>query len=587
MMGRFLKSRWFLRSIAVALIATALVLPLLGNVGRVSAATPGSNTFPTTGPDALYQINESGWSGPSQTSDTVNGWGDDQWQITLSSARSVSIQVADCCIVGDNYEVYVDSQLIGTTPQEPLYGSTPSQGTFTVTLTAGSHLITIRDPGGVFYYQQGDTFMIPAGYNVTISTSGFTDCPTAGSLGITLPTVQVQGATRLKPWGLTYGSLPLTWTPESSPAASAVCTLDSNKGDLPVYLALFGGSNHQIATSSATATLDFMGAGFDSTTIPTCDWTSSGAHNGCFLNTPGQQPAVIEWSTSGFVETVNGINVHCSPCDSGPLTFYVDAASLPGGGFDIPMILQQVENYIHITLITHLPSIDTIALLQEPPNDVLVSDSSGNLTGRLPKGQIVMNIPGSVYIPATTTSGAAVVIVNQPPASYSAEVLGSSGASYTLVMSNADFSSSGLSPTITEVDQQGVLGPSGTTASCFSADVNLHCIGVDINPGSNAANRINPTGDAIIKVALLADSQVHAADINQATIRFGAHGTEAPALQCHQEDVNHDGLADLVCTFKVSQGGFAPGDWFGIVSGMTLNGQAITGSDAVVVAGSL
>src|SRR5262249_37910268 len=107
----------------------------------------------------------------SQTSDTVNGWGDDQWQITLSSARSVSIQVADCCIVGDNYEVYVDSKLIGTTPSEPLSGSTYSQGTFTTVLTAGSHLITIRDPGGLDYYRQGYTFMIPAGYYVTITTS--------------------------------------------------------------------------------------------------------------------------------------------------------------------------------------------------------------------------------------------------------------------------------------------------------------------------------------------------------------------------------------------------------------------------------
>ena len=129
------------------------------------------NTWSSTGSDFLYQIDESGWSGSSETSDAVNGWGDDQWQLTLTSPRNVSITVVDCCIVGDNYEVYVDSTLIGTTPPEPLYGPVYSQGTFTVTLTPGAYLIQIRDPGAISYYQQGDIFMIPAGYTVTITTT--------------------------------------------------------------------------------------------------------------------------------------------------------------------------------------------------------------------------------------------------------------------------------------------------------------------------------------------------------------------------------------------------------------------------------
>ncbi len=582
-MRKRLHFRLFLGLAAFVFMMAAIALPFSGSTARAGAPSPGSNTFPTTGPDALYQIDESGWSGDSQTSDAVNGWGDDQWEITLSASRSVSIQVVDCCIVGDNYEVYVDSQLIGTTPTEPLFGSTLSQGTFSVVLTAGSHLITIRDPGAIFYYQQGNTFMIPAGYSVTITTGGFTDCPTTGTLGVTLPPVNVPVALRLKPWSIEYAPLPLTFTPEATPAASSVCTLDSNDGHLPILLDLPGGLSFFVGTSSAIVTLDFMGSGFDGSSVPRCLWLPFGTHNNCFLNTPGSHPAIARWHTSGFRVSTGS----SAPSNTGPLTFYVDVTGLTGSNLSIPSVIQPLETFLHTSLISHLPYISLATLIQEPPNDVLVKDSSGNLSGRLPNGQIVTNIPNSLYIPATATSGAAVLIVNSPPAAYSVEVVGTPGASFSLVVSNADFTADGLSPTVTEGDQQGVLGPSGVQASCFSTDASVHCIGVDINPGSNATNLINPKTDATVKVALLADSQVSAANIDQTSIRFGANGTEASALQCHQEDVNHDGLPDLVCTFKVAQGGFVPGDWFGVVNAQTKDGRSLTGSDAVRVSGSL
>ena len=44
-------------------------------------------------------------------------------------ARVASIEVVDCCIVGDWYTVHVDGRAIGTTPTVPHLGPTPSSGT--------------------------------------------------------------------------------------------------------------------------------------------------------------------------------------------------------------------------------------------------------------------------------------------------------------------------------------------------------------------------------------------------------------------------------------------------------------------------
>ena len=150
-------------AVFIAVLALVTIRP------PVAVADTGSNGPPTSGSDALIQVGSTGFSGESQTSDTVNGWGDDQWQFTVTQAETVSVTVTDEYIVGDNYAVYIDGSTIGTTPPEPLYGPTYSEGTFTASVQAGTHLITVQDIGGIQYYDQGYTFMIPAGYSVSIS----------------------------------------------------------------------------------------------------------------------------------------------------------------------------------------------------------------------------------------------------------------------------------------------------------------------------------------------------------------------------------------------------------------------------------
>ena len=122
--------------------------------------------------NTTFYVVDSGW-GPtsSVTSDCADGWGDDDWQLTLTSPALLTVTVADCCIVGDFYAVYVDGEIIGITPEVELFGPTLSSGSASVVLGPGVHMIEIRNMLEGFG-EPGSTGC-PAGYTVTGQLAGF------------------------------------------------------------------------------------------------------------------------------------------------------------------------------------------------------------------------------------------------------------------------------------------------------------------------------------------------------------------------------------------------------------------------------
>ena len=136
----------------------------------------------SVGIQSTISITDSGWTTNTTTSDCATGQGDDTWQLTLTQTRNVTVTVNDCCCSGDYYEVRVDGNLIGTTPNlAPPWGcdsSGPnSSGSFTVTLCPGLHTITVRDAGfdGHSLAEIQNQGMCPAGFTV----SGALSAPSA------------------------------------------------------------------------------------------------------------------------------------------------------------------------------------------------------------------------------------------------------------------------------------------------------------------------------------------------------------------------------------------------------------------------
>jgi hypothetical protein len=104
---------------------------------------------------------------------------------------------------------------------------------------------------------------------------------------------------------------------------------------------------------------------------------------------------------------------------------------------------------------------------------------------------------------------------------------------------------------------------------------------VDIKPGSDP-NSINPSLDGDLPVAILGSESFDVADVDVTTLAFGP--SAAPLDHSHGphfEDVNGDGLTDLLAHYRVEETGIGFGDIEACVTGETLDGWPFEGCDGV------
>ena len=69
------------------------------------------------------------------------------------------------------------------------------------------------------------------------------------------------------------------------------------------------------------------------------------------------------------------------------------------------------------------------------------------------------------------------------------------------------------------------------------------------------------------------------------TVLFGATGTEAAPVHSTLEDVDGDGDTDMILHFNTQDTGIQRGDTQATLTGETVSGQAITGSDSIKMVG--
>lgn len=105
-------------------------------------------------------------------------------------------------------------------------------------------------------------------------------------------------------------------------------------------------------------------------------------------------------------------------------------------------------------------------------------------------------------------------------------------------------------------------------------------ITIDIRPESpRNVVQLDITGK--LPVAVLSTLEFSATSLVPSSIRFGKTGTEAASAKPSVEDVNADGLPDLVCFFRIEETGLTCDSTKGVLKAVTGGGVPVQGADSL------
>jgi hypothetical protein len=151
---------------------------------------------------------------------------------------------------------------------------------------------------------------------------------------------------------------------------------------------------------------------------------------------------------------------------------------------------------------------------------------------------------------------------------------------YTVAVSNFPrFFTTGGDVLYAQYDASGdyVLNISGVSVA--DAGPSVTYINIEVKPGRDGGDApINPRSRGKIPVALLSSQAFNAMTVDTSRLYFGAAGTESSLHKCNRdgEDVNNDGLLDLVCHFNTQATGFDGNSLEGVVTGYTVGTEGET-----------
>jgi len=105
---------------------------------------------------------------------------------------------------------------------------------------------------------------------------------------------------------------------------------------------------------------------------------------------------------------------------------------------------------------------------------------------------------------------------------------------------------------------------------------------IDINPDGDRSP-VNLKSKAVIPVAILTTDTFDATFVDPLSVEFGPDTALEVHGRGHVEDVDGDNDLDLLLHFRTQETSIACGDPFASLSGETLDGQTIEGSDSITI----
>lgn len=135
------------------------------------------------------------------------------------------------------------------------------------------------------------------------------------------------------------------------------------------------------------------------------------------------------------------------------------------------------------------------------------------------------------------------------------------------------------------------VGPDGnyyddTTALAASVIAEFTPV-IQIKPPATAPVPINQSSAGVIPVAILSSSTFDATQVDPASVSLAGARVKligkSDKYSCNAQDVNGDGLDDLVCQVSTAQFMVEPGDSTAVLEATTNSGQPIHGEEAITI----
>ncbi len=135
----------------------------------------------------------------------------------------------------------------------------------------------------------------------------------------------------------------------------------------------------------------------------------------------------------------------------------------------------------------------------------------------------------------------------------------------------------------------GLISLQNTAEGCIAPGCTIGvAVDIDIKPGSDP-NCFNNDGKGVIPVAILSSAVFDATTVDPGTVALDGLGVKVVGksgkLLVHTEDVNGDGLLDLVVQIQDVASAFSPDDTSATLTGETFDGTHIHGVDSICIRG--
>lgn len=135
-----------------------------------------------------------------------------------------------------------------------------------------------------------------------------------------------------------------------------------------------------------------------------------------------------------------------------------------------------------------------------------------------------------------------------------------------------------------DINQASGVFPAKLTDPALENAIQAYLATLSLPVGIKVRSSINPSSNGKIAVGILSTPTFNApAQVDPTSLTFGSSGDEKSLAFCSgSEDVDSDGLPDLVCHFETNLTGLQPGDTIVTLKGATTSGRRLKGTANIV-----